>query len=261
MMRQGAGLTTLQKLFDQLDLSQKLLGRMLIKVIQNNYTPGKMRRILGREPSERFYDKTFGKYDCAVEEGFNTTTQKQMQFAQLLQLQEVGVPIPPAVLVEAATLQKKNELIQAIEQQQQAQAQAQQQQMQQQMQLQAAQINLANASASAEEGLNIERISRVNENFALAEERKSEAERQHMAGLLDLTKALAQIEALDISALEKLVALAQVAKQTEALQAEKQEAQQLPIPQQQLTPMPPPVQPPEAPEQPPMMPPQQDVQI
>lgn len=258
MMRQGAGLTTLQKLFDQLDLSQKLLGRMLIKVIQNNYTPGKMRRILGREPSERFYDKTFGKYDCAVEEGFNTTTQKQMQFAQLLQLQEVGVPIPPSTLVEAATLQKKNELIQAIEQQQQAQAQAQQQQMQQQMQLQAAQVNLANASASAEEGLNIERISRVNENFALAEERKSEAERQHMAGLLDLTKALAQIEALDISALEKLVTLAQVAKQTEALQAEKQEAQQLPIPEQQLTPMPHPVEAPKAPEG---LPPEHNVQI
>ncbi len=34
MLRQGAGLTTLQILFDQLDHSQKLLGRIMIDLIQ-----------------------------------------------------------------------------------------------------------------------------------------------------------------------------------------------------------------------------------
>ncbi|HSH36308.1 hypothetical protein, partial [Schnuerera sp.] len=51
MLRQGAGLTTLQSLFDQLDLSQKLLGQIFLKLIQMNYTPGKIQRIVKEEPS------------------------------------------------------------------------------------------------------------------------------------------------------------------------------------------------------------------
>ena len=35
------------------------------------------------EPAPQFYNKAFGKYDAAIEEGLNTTTQKQMRFAQL----------------------------------------------------------------------------------------------------------------------------------------------------------------------------------
>ena len=56
MLRQGAGLTTLQILFDQLDLSQKLLGRLLLHTMQANFTPGKVKRIIGEEgPSPEFY--------------------------------------------------------------------------------------------------------------------------------------------------------------------------------------------------------------
>lgn len=248
MLRQGAGLTTLQKLFDQLDLSQKLLGKTLIKVIQNNFTPGKIKRILQKEPTAQFYDKMFGKYDCAIEEGFSTTTQKQMQFAQMLQLREAGVPIPPSAILEASTLQKKNELIQAINAQEQAQQQATQQQLQQQMQLQQAEINLANATASANEATGIERISRVNENQALAVERKAEAQRDEMTGMLNLTKALKEIETLDLNALEKLISLVSMVKDTEVLNPMPQEPQQpLPVPQPSLSPVPPSQPVPEAP--------------
>ena len=52
MLRQGAGLTTLQPLFDQLDQSQKLLGRILIEAVQSNYTPGKIQKILKEQPSD-----------------------------------------------------------------------------------------------------------------------------------------------------------------------------------------------------------------
>src|SRR5690606_6386309 len=101
MLRQGAGLTTLQLLFDNLDRAQKLLGKIMIDLIQANFAPGKIAKILsGKEPAPQFYNKAFGRYDAVVEEGINTTTQKQMQFAQLLQLREVGVPIPDDILVE-----------------------------------------------------------------------------------------------------------------------------------------------------------------
>ena len=111
MLRQGAGLTTLQTLFDQLDRSQKLLGRVILEVIQNNFTPGKVKRIIEEEPTPEFYNKTFGKYDAVIEEGFNTSTQRQMNFAQLLQLRELGIPIPNESLLDAATIQNKTKLI------------------------------------------------------------------------------------------------------------------------------------------------------
>ena len=53
MLRQGAGLTTLQTLFDQLDSSQKLLGKLMIELIQTNFTPGKVKRILEKEPTSQ----------------------------------------------------------------------------------------------------------------------------------------------------------------------------------------------------------------
>jgi len=217
MLRQGAGLTTLQILFDNLDYAQKLLGDLMIDLIQTNFTPGKMKKILeGQEPTDQFYNKAFGKYHAVVTEGLNTATQKNMQFAQLLQMRESGVPIPEDVLLNASTMQNKKELIEAIEQAKQQQAQAQQAQMQQQMDLQAAQAELARARAAADQGLGLERISRVEENQALAVERRAQAIRDEDSGLLDKVRALKELEELDITHLEKLIALSQMLKMQDA---------------------------------------------
>jgi hypothetical protein len=208
MLRQGAGLTSLQGLFDRLDRSQKLLGKLFIDIIQANFTPGKIKKILeGAEPTPQFYNKAFGKYDAMVEEGFNTTTQKQMQFAQLLQLREVGVQVPDSVLLDAATLQNKNQLVQAISQQQQQQEQMQQQQMQSAMQEQQARIELANARAIADRGLGVERVSRVQENQALAVERRAAAVKDNDMALLNLVRALKEIDTIDLHHIEKLLSM------------------------------------------------------
>ena len=127
MLRQGAGLTTLQPLFDRLDFAQKLLGKIIIKAVQNNYTPGKIKRILNEEPSPEFYNRNFGNYDCVVEDGLNTATQKQMQFAQLMQMRELGIGIPDDLLIDSAPLQNKTELIEAVRQAQEQQGQGQEQ--------------------------------------------------------------------------------------------------------------------------------------
>lgn len=211
MLRQGAGLTTLQSLFDNLDRSQKLLGQLMIDVVQSNFTPGKVQRILGEEqPTAQFYNKAFGRYDAAIEEGFNTTTQKQMNFAQLLQLREVGVAIPDDVLLDAATIQNKKKLMDAVRAQQEQAAQVQQQQAEMAMQEQEANIKLAQARATADEGLGIERISRVQENQALAEERRAEAQKDRDKGLLDLVKALKEIDDIDLNQVQKLITLAKI---------------------------------------------------
>lgn len=200
MLRQGAGLTTLQTLFDQLDRSQKLLGRIILDVIQNNFTPGKVKRIIEEEPTPEFYNKTFGKYDAVIEEGFNTSTQRQMNFAQLLQLRELGIPIPNESLLDAATIQNKTKLIEQITAAEQAQQQLQQQQQQLAAQEQAASIRLANARATADEGLGVERYSRIAENQTMADERKTES-------LLNLVKALKELEDMDITQIQRLVSL------------------------------------------------------
>jgi len=228
MLRQGAGLTTLQRLFDQLDQSQKLLGSLMIDIIQNNFTPGKVKRILeGAEPSPQFYNKSFGTYDAAIEEGMNTTTQKQMQFAQLLQLREMGIPIPDSTLINAATLQDKKELIDAMEAQQKEQKQQQEQQMQAAMQEQMARVELAQSRAMADKGLGIERISRVQENEALAIERKAEAQKDRDQATLNMVRAIKEMEDIDLGQIEKLITLSQLLKAQDRVQEEQAETQEV----------------------------------
>lgn len=220
MLRQGAGLTTLQTLFDQLDTSQKLLGKIMIDLIQTNFTPGKIKRIIEQEPTQQFYNKLFGRYDAAVEDGLNTTTQRQMQFAQMLQLREAGVPITDVDLLEAATIQNKKTIIENAVAQQQKMQQMQQQVQQVQMQESAAKTNLANARAMADEGLGLERVSRIQENKALAVERRAEAEKDRQQALLNTVEALQKIDDVDLTHLEKLLSLAKVLKMQETVKQE-----------------------------------------
>lgn len=226
MLRQGAGLTTLQMLFDQLDRSQKQLGKIMIDIVQANFTPGKVKKILEtEEPTQQFYNKAFGRYDSAVEEGLNTTTQRQMQFAQLLQLREAGVPISTQDLLEASTMQGKKKIIENAQKQEQQAAQMQQMQAQSAMQEQQAKVELAHARAMADMGLYSERTSRVAENRALAIRQLHEANSDDERALLDKVKALKELEDMDLSHLERLLGMASMLKQSETVASEQGVAQ------------------------------------
>lgn len=223
MLRQGSGLTTLQILFDNLDRAQRLLGKIMIDLVQNNFTPGKVQKILGQEeaPSQQFYNKSFGRYNAVVEEGVNTGTQKQMQFAQMLHLREVGVPIPTEELLEASTLQNKSRLIEAIKKQQEQTAALQKEQAEIAMQQQIAQMDLAKARTMADLGLYNERTSRVAENRALAIEKLHEANAQDEKALLDKVKALKELEDMDLNHLNRLIQMAMSLKQQESASSEE----------------------------------------
>lgn len=214
-LRQGAGLTTLQILFDRLDFAQKQLGKIMIDIIQTNFTPGKIKKILGQEPMPQFYNKAFGRYDAAVEEGFNTTTQKQMEFAQLLYLRQSGVQIPDETLIEAATLQNKEKLLATIQGHAQAQQQMQQAQAQAQLEETQARNTLIQSQAVANEGLGYERLSRIAENQSLAQERQAAAQKDKDVALLNLIKAMKEIETVDLQQIEKLIRLNQVINKEE----------------------------------------------
>lgn len=216
MVRQNASLVTLQNLFDQLDRSQRILGKLMIDVIQANYTPGKIKKILnGDEPSQQFYNKAFGTYNAYVEEAVLTQTQKQLQFIQLVQLKEMGVAIPDDVLLDSCVMQNKEELIKSIQQTQQQKAQIEQQQAQLQMAQLQSQIELAKSQVTANEGLGIERLSRVKENEAMAQERKAQAVKDEDAALLDLVKALKEIDGIDIAHMQQLMQIHAMVKAQE----------------------------------------------
>lgn len=224
MLRQSAGVTTLQGLFDNLDRAQKLLGSLMIDVIQSNYTPGKIQKVLeGKQPSQQFYSKAFGKYHAAVEEGINTTTQKQMQFAQLFHLKQAGVPIPDSALLEASTIQNKTELIKQIQQQQEQAQQMQMAQAQAQLQETQARVELSNARAEADRGLGVERVSRVQENQALAVERRAQAHRDEDEAFLSKIKALKELEEMDLDHLHRLVSLAQSLQHKDEIENRQQD--------------------------------------
>ena len=222
MLRQGAGLTTLQILFDQLDTSQKLLGRIFVDLIQANFSPGKLQRIINEKPTEQFYNRSFGKYDAAVEEGLNTTTQRQMQFKQLLALREVGIPVPTNLLLEASTLQNKKELVEAIGKQEEQQSQMQQQQMQAALQEQEAKVKDLHSRAEANTGLGLERASRVQENRALAIERLAESEKDRDLGALHKVRAMKELETMDIQQLEHLLRLSEYVKASSSPEQQKE---------------------------------------
>jgi hypothetical protein len=212
-LRQGAGLTTLQPLFDRLDFSQVLLGNLIMKAVQNNYMPGKIKNLLeGEEPEALFYQKAFGKYHCMIELGFNTESQKQMQLAQMIQMREVGVPIPDDAMLDAATIQNKTKIMETIQKAQEQQQKMQEAQAQAALQELQSRAQLSQARAMADKGLAVERTSRVAENQALAEERKAAAVKDDYMALLNFAKALKEMDTLDIDQLHKIVALQNILK-------------------------------------------------
>ncbi len=222
MLRQGAGLTTLQILFDQLDQSQRNLGRIFLELFQANFSPGKIQRIIDEKPAAQFYSKAFGKYDAAVEEGLNTTTQREMQYQQLKDLRADGIPIPTNVLLEATNIQNKAELVEAIQKQEQEQSQLQQTELQLTVEKMQAEIQDLKSRAEANAGLGLERASRVQENRALAIERLAESEKDKQLGTLHTVRAMKELEDMDIDQLRRLLELTNMIKAQESVEANKE---------------------------------------
>jgi len=205
MLRQGAGLVTLERLFDQLDQSQRLLGEITLQVIQKNFTLGKVRRILGEEPTDQFKNKAFQKYDCFVGEGLLTDSQRKLEFIQYMNLQQMGMQIPSEIMIEKAPIHGKKELKDAIARREQAQAQAEQQAQQIQMQGLEAENQTKVSFSHAQHALAAERMAKVSEERAVNAEKLERAKEERTAGVLNLIKALKELQGMDIDQLAQKV--------------------------------------------------------
>lgn len=212
LLRQGAGLTTLQTLFDQLDQSQARLGKLMIEMMQANWTPGKVRRIISEEPSDEFYTRSFSMYDCVVADGLNTATQRQMYTRQLLDLKAMGIPVPTSAILDGLDIQNKDKLMQAINQAEQQQQQQARQAAMIGMQREEAQMHALQARAQADQGLGLERLSRVEENVLSGQERVAEAEKNREEALLKLVETLQKLQTTDLSNLAQMLSVAETLK-------------------------------------------------
>lgn len=193
MLRQGAGLVTLQKYFDQWDYSLKLLG-VLERRLVCRWSPAKMRRILGKDPSPELQSKTFGKYETLVEEGLNTSTQQQEQFIQILKLNEIlGGIIPTKFILEKSTIQGKNEIIAAVEEKEKQAAQMQQEQNMLQQTMLEAQMQNMHAKSVADIAMARERHGRAESNVGLFEERLSQITQNRASAIKDKVESLAKL--------------------------------------------------------------------
>ncbi len=206
MMRQAATARNLTRLFDQADEAQKLCGDIEIEFIQNMWTYGKVKQVIGEEPTAEFDNKLFYKYGCKVVQGALTETQQQLQLQQLLYFRETtGIPIPSKLILEASVLQNKDELIEAVMQVEQQQQQQQQQMQQLQMQQLQVENKTKIAYANAQDGLAAERIGKLQLDKALNAERLQRAQEDKSAAILNLVKAAKELEGMNIDNLQKEV--------------------------------------------------------
>lgn len=202
-MRQSAGITTLTRLFDQMDLTQQLGGQIIIELIQKNWTYGKVKQVIGEEPSAEFDNKAFFKYGCKVVPGALTETQQQLQLQQLLHYREVtGIQIPDRVIIEASTLQNKNKLIEALEEQAQQQAAMAKEEHDLQMQQLDVDTKTKLAYAESQLGLAAERRNKIGLDAALNYERIQQAQTDKSTSLLNIVKAIKELQSIDIEHLQ-----------------------------------------------------------
>ena len=210
MLRQSAGITSLTRLFDQCDESQRLCGDIILEMIQKNWTYGKVRSICGEDPTPEFDNKLFFKYGCKVTQGALTETQQQLELQQLLYFRETTqIPIPSSVILKAATLQNKDELIQAVMQQEEQQQQQSQQMAQVQMQQMQMDAQTKLAYAEAQKGLAKERVAKIGLDAALNAERIQQARTDRSQSMLNAVKAIKELQGIDLDQFQQALQIIQ----------------------------------------------------
>jgi hypothetical protein len=208
-MRQAAGLVNLQDIFDGLRESQKILGRKTMKLMQANYTAEKIELITKKKPTEEFFSKTFAKYDVVIEEGVLTDTQQQSEFLQLSALRASGINITDEEIIDASDLHNKKKIKDRIAAQAQHAQQIEQMQTQMAMEQQQVITHAAESKAMSDRSLAHEREAKIQLDKAINAERIARSEEDRTAGVLNLVKAVKELEGMDLDSLMKKLQILQ----------------------------------------------------
>lgn len=218
MLRQGAGLTTLQTVFDKLDYSQRLYGKIRLAAIRQNFSKGKIRNILGRDADDRFWSSHSQKYAVAVEEGNYSTSQRQMELQQLLHFRELGIPIANKSIIRAAFITNKQQVTKDMEDEAQQQQEQQQAQSQQQEKMDNAKIMSLFAKSKADMAKEQDLIASSRERMAKMEDLHASAEHKNTQADLDLVKMIVELEDMQFNQFKNAFEYAQAVKLANAPQ-------------------------------------------
>ncbi|MFA6201397.1 MAG: hypothetical protein WC679_13430 [Bacteroidales bacterium] len=216
--RIAQGLRSNRKVFDNIDETQKILGKLTLKAIQNKYPPEKIKRILGEDPTEQFYNKDFEQYDATVKEGIRSQSQRDAYYYELVNLKrEQIVDVPQAEIVNALQMAGISDLKEAIEKETQMKQQSQQQQVQLEQAVLQKQIGLLEATTAEKYESAGEKASRKFSNFGLEAERQARSQRDEATAALDKAKAIVELSKMND---DRILQVLQIVNEME--QAEKE---------------------------------------
>lgn len=222
-MRAEAGWLPMAHIFEGLRESEELIGEKVLKLMQLNYTAEKIQLITKKQPTPEFFSKNFAKYNVVIEEGVLTDTQRQSQFIQVNALRQMGVQFTDAQIVEASNLHDKKKYMEGL------QAQAQSQQQQQQIAAQV-QMEAITSKTDSDKALAAERLNKIQLDAALSAERIARADEDRTGGLLNLIKAVKELDGINLDNLQRKLALL---REIEASQSSQEEAKEAKKPLQQ----------------------------
>ncbi len=221
-VRIAQGLRGNRKIFDNVEQTQQILGGLVLKTMQNHYPPGKVKRIIGEEPTAQFYDKDFEQYDAVIKEGVRSQSQRDAYYYELINLKKEGiVDVPETEIVRALQMAGLSDLEDAIE----AQSAQKAAMMEQAKLLEQKQMAKLDSETQANTGLAQERKSRVISNLSLKDERESEAQENIAKAALDRAKAITEIAKMNEDRILQVLTFVNSLEQQEAMGREAQKAQ------------------------------------
>lgn len=200
-IRASNGIRANRNLFDNFEYALKELGSIVLDGIQINYGPGKVQRIINEEPTEEFYNQSFGRYDAQIKQGVKSQSQRDAYYFELVALKRDGiVDIAEADIIEAMPMQDKSKL---LENTQRRQEQAEEQQKIE-FEDKRRHDRLIDSQTEGNIALGVERLGRAEADKGLAIERTSESQQNQAKAVLDLVKAAQELDAGTIAQAQAL---------------------------------------------------------
>jgi hypothetical protein len=236
--KQSRGAMMIQVPLDNLAKTRQYLAEKVLNLVQSYYTEARViqitdeadpmkasEEIVLNEPTPSgiiVNDLTLGEYDVVVATSPARDNFDEMQFAEALQLRQVGVPVPDDIVVDFSHLSRKGEIAQRIRQMQGTEPPGEEEmaimQYQQEAQLQSIELELQKleaeiASMQSETELNMSKAeeNKMDPQLKMAEiqskiqmKREELAVREKLAGLTNNQRQLQS----ETQAATKLAAMA-----------------------------------------------------
>ena len=197
--RTGQALTGQGWMFENLLQSKRDFGKKQVQLVQMNYDPVLIKKILNEEPVPGFYNEDLARFDCSPTEGLLTDSQINLYYQELKQLkkefpEETAGVITLEMLVKASPGQFKTPTLKSIESAAQQKQQAQQ-----------AQIQSQQTTEQLTQALTAVQVSQAQENIADAQEKRSQIPLNNAKTMTEINKNLAASDAAQLKQLIDLV--------------------------------------------------------